>query len=528
MKTSAKALCIGCTTAVLLGSTAVQAQEACSTYVVEQGDHLRKIARKAYGNPDLYRVIFDANRDIIGSKADLILVGASLSIPCDPAKPDMAAADGADAAGSANVEDPVSVPLSTDVIDPASTPLATGVVDPAKEPLVILPELPVVDAGAETAVAEAEPAPEATTTEVVAAEPAVVEEVAPVEESATEEQVAEVVVEEAEPVPTEPVSETAEIAPAEEAAVEEAPAEVAEPAPVEEAPAEEVAVAVEPEAEPAVDAAVTEEPVVEVAAVAEAAAESAPTAAEGADGSPIKIVTGNGYAPFADETLPGGGMFTQIVEMAVFRADPDQPYTLTFINDWQAHVDALLPSQAYDLSFPWIRPNCEAPETLSAGDIARCNDFAFSAPYYEVVDGFFAAADSDLLLSTDYTDFAGKRICRPEGYTTGVLESQGLGADKVTLIRPIEASDCFEALADGKVDLVSIDTAVGDATLKQLDMVEKARQNPNLSTVLTLHVIAHKSNARAVDMLKMLDEGALEMNQSGEWWDIVSSALETQ
>ena len=95
MITSAKALCIGCTTAVLLGSVSAQAQEACSTYVVVQGDNLRNIARRAYGDPDLYRLIFDANRGLIGSKADLILIGSTLSLPCDPAKPESSAVVGA-------------------------------------------------------------------------------------------------------------------------------------------------------------------------------------------------------------------------------------------------------------------------------------------------------------------------------------------------------------------------------------------------------------------------------------------------
>ena len=468
MKTSAKSLYIGCTTAVLI-SGAASAQTACSSYTVVAGDNLRSIARNAFGDADLYREIFDANREVIGSKADLILTGAVLSIPCDKA---------------------ASVPLAeaepeTAVVDPASIPLEAGVIDPAKQPLEILPEIPVE--GADGTV-EAEPAPEEVAVAEVAPEP----EPEPVVEPAPEEVA------------------VAEVAP------EPEPEPVVEPAPEEVAVAE---VAPEPEPEPVV------EPEVEVAAVAE---EPAPAAAsEGAD-VPLRIVTGNGYLPFADEMLPGGGMFTQIVEMAVFRADPDQPYTMTFINDWQAHIDALLPMQAYDLSFPWVRPDCEGTSMLSAGDQSRCDNFAFSAPYYEIVEGYFAAANSDLLQVSNYVEFEGKRICRPEGLTTGVLDAEGLTMEKIMLSRPLEASDCFSELAAGEVDLVSIDTAVGDATLKRMGMTGQFVQNPFLTRVLSLHVIAHKSNARAVSMLKMLDEGAMEMNQSGEWWDIVSTALERQ
>lgn len=369
----------GCT-AVLLTGTAALAQEACSTHTVAPGDNLRYIARAAYGDADLYRVIYEANVDVIGQKADLIEIGTKLKIPCDPANP--------------------------------------------------------------TAAAPAEPAP-------------------------------------------------AEAAPAETATAEPAPA-----------------------AEPAAAAGVT--PV---------AAEPAPASAPEPSAKPIGFVTGNGYAPFADETLPGGGMMTQLVEMAVFRADPSIPYTLTFINDWQAHIDALLPSGAYDLSFPWVRPNCEAPETLSPGDQMRCNDFVFSGPFYEIVDGFFATRDSGLAAATKYTEFEGKRICRPEGYTTGVLDSAGLTSATVTLVRPILATDCFKALAAGEVDLVSIDAEVGDAAIAQLGLTAQVEQNPQLLTLLSLHVIAHKSNQRAVDMIGQLDSGLIEMYESGEWYEIVSSAL---
>ncbi len=364
--TFARALLLG-STALFLTAAAGQAQEACSSYKVVAGDNLRFIARKAYGDADLYRVIYEANVERIGAKADLIEVGMTLTIPCAPGAADITAA--------------------------------------------------------------AEPAPA--------------------------------------PAP-EPASETV------------------------------VPVAAKVDPQPAVPAE-----------------------------RPIAMVTASGNAPFTDKTLPGGGMMTQLVEMAVFRADPGIPYTISFVNDWQAHIDALLPSGAYDLSFPWIRPDCEGG-MLSPGDQARCNDFAFSAPFYEIVDGFFARRDGDLLETTSAAGFVGKRICRPEGYTTGVLDSYGLSVPAITLVRGERVEDCFRQLAAGEVDLVSVDAEVGDATVARMGLISKIGTNPHLSTIVSLHVIAHKSNPRAVAMLGQLDAGLIEMYQSGEWYDIVSTALLAQ
>lgn len=400
MTMTARTLWIGCAAALLSGGAA-QAQEACSTYKVVAGDNLRSIARKAYGNGDLFRVIYDANVAVIGAKADLITVGSELAIPCDPAAP-VAAASG----------------------NGTATGLASGIVDPARQPLEIVPALPLANtAGA---------APEA--------------------------------------------------------------------------------------GAPALDAA-AEAPLVETAATAPDAAAQQPNAL------PVRILTGNGYAPFADKSLPGGGMFTQLVEMAVFRADPAITYNLTFISDWQAHIDALLPSQAYDLSFPWLRPDCDGATMLSPGDQSRCENFVFSAPYYEIVDGFFAPNGSDLINATSYSAFEGMRICRPEGFTTGVLDAVGLTVPVIQLMRPIEATDCFEALEAGKVDLVSIDAEVGDSTIAKLGLTKRFAQNPHLFTLESLHVIAHKSNPAAVAMIGVMDAGLIEMYDSGEWYDIVSTAL---
>jgi Bacterial extracellular solute-binding proteins, family 3/LysM domain len=349
----------GCAALALSGGVAM-AQEACGAYVVVAGDNLRYIARSAYGDADLYRVIWEANSDKIGAKADHIEIGMTLTIPCGPGT-------------------------------------------------------------------------------------------------------------------------SATAAPTEEAAV------------------------------------------VEVAATVEET--TAPASGEPAPRMAVRIVTGNGFPPYVDETLPGGGMFTQLLEMAIFRADPGLPYNMTFINDWQAHIDALLPSLAYDISFPWVRPDCESPSMLTASDISRCENFVFSAPFLEIVDGFFTLRGSPLQASISYDDFVGKRVCRPEGYTTGVLDAVGLTSDRIQLMRENEVTDCFEALIANEVDLVSIDAEVGDTAIAELGIVTKVEQNPHLVTLTSLHAIAHKSNQHAVDMLAELDQGLVEMYESGEWYEIVSTAL---
>lgn len=50
-------------------------------YKVVGGDSLSSIAKKFYGSADLWKVIYDANKQVIGSDPNLIRPGTELTIP---------------------------------------------------------------------------------------------------------------------------------------------------------------------------------------------------------------------------------------------------------------------------------------------------------------------------------------------------------------------------------------------------------------------------------------------------------------
>ena len=53
------------------------------TYTVKAGDSLSKIAKKKYGNANLWKLIHEANKDRI-KNPDLIQIGWELKIPAKP------------------------------------------------------------------------------------------------------------------------------------------------------------------------------------------------------------------------------------------------------------------------------------------------------------------------------------------------------------------------------------------------------------------------------------------------------------
>lgn len=54
------------------------------SYTVEAGDTLATISERFYGDPTLWRRIYDANRTTIGDNPDSLRVGTALQIPPRP------------------------------------------------------------------------------------------------------------------------------------------------------------------------------------------------------------------------------------------------------------------------------------------------------------------------------------------------------------------------------------------------------------------------------------------------------------
>ncbi len=68
--------------AVVTFPLAASAQEACTTYTVQQGDTLGSIAQAAYGSYD-YQMIFNANRDALAANPNSLPTGLQLVLPCE-------------------------------------------------------------------------------------------------------------------------------------------------------------------------------------------------------------------------------------------------------------------------------------------------------------------------------------------------------------------------------------------------------------------------------------------------------------
>ena len=243
------------------------------------------------------------------------------------------------------------------------------------------------------------------------------------------------------------------------------------------------------------------------------------------DGEAISFVTANGYLPYTDETLLQRGLFTHLVTKAMMRAAPQQPFEVVFVNDWSAHLEALLPRQAFDASFPWTRPGCETQGELTQVELYACQNFVYSEPFYEIVDGFFTRAGSGHEAIVRASGYEGLTICRPEGYPTGHLEELGLMPPEVTLVQPTTSYACFGQLMAGKVDLVALDTRAGERVLNEMSLSGDVVENQHLFSIQPLRVALHKDNPKSAELIESLNAGLGLMLETGEWASIVSEGL---
>ncbi|MES2540949.1 MAG: LysM peptidoglycan-binding domain-containing protein [Pseudomonadota bacterium] len=241
---------------------------------------------------------------------------------------------------------------------------------------------------------------------------------------------------------------------------------------------------------------------------------------------PLKFVTSNNWMPFTDESLTGGGIFTRMATTAMQRGGNDRGYEVSYVDDWMAHIDTLLPSGAFDVSIAWEAPDCSKLDMLGEFSARMCTEFDFSLPIYEAAYTFNTLPDSKYANARSFEDYSGAKICRPEAWPLGDLEVQGLVPPVVEFVQPKSPLECAEKLMAGEVDVYSIETETSVANFTELDVVDKVSTNPALATFISYHFLTSKSNPRGRVYIAMLNRGITEMRESGEWYDIVATGLD--
>lgn len=238
----------------------------------------------------------------------------------------------------------------------------------------------------------------------------------------------------------------------------------------------------------------------------------------------IRLVTASDYPPLTQEDMPGGGIYTQLVQAALDTMDDDTDTGITFVNDWGSHLETLLPAGAFDGAFPWLVPNC-SEDGLSENSTFRCTQFLHSDPFVEIVTGFFSKAGSSYAFATDYSQFKGLTFCFAEGYTDAPLANGGLSTDDVTIVRKSEPVDCLAAVVDGEADIAPVEVRQAEAIAQNANLADQISLNETLTQKSTLAVYVHKSNPDGPEIIEALNEGLSKIQSDGSWFRILQSGM---
>lgn len=230
-------------------------------------------------------------------------------------------------------------------------------------------------------------------------------------------------------------------------------------------------------------------------------------------GSDFTILTGKDYAPYVDAELPNGGFSTELVQRALQWDSQPANYRVDIVGDWNSHLQPLLSGGAYDLAYPWYKPDCRNRKNLGKASTWRCDNLVFSRPLHRIVLTTFGRSGAVDDISNP-SDVSGKTICRPSGYYQGDIESMGL-LKQNEIITPAAPRDCFEALMDGEADLVSVNVDTAYKIIDAMQIEEKVEEAVALSTVQTLHVVGMRTNPDTRLLMRRIDRGLKAIDDSG-------------
>jgi polar amino acid transport system substrate-binding protein len=178
-------------------------------------------------------------------------------------------------------------------------------------------------------------------------------------------------------------------------------------------------------------------------------------------------------------------------------------FGISWVNDWAAHLNPLLLTRAFDVGFPWARPDCESGAPLDQSSQFRCQRFFFSDPLYESVTGLFVRSNSKIK-SLRREEVTGMTLCRPAGAPIHELDKDGRNWVKdgvVTLMRPPSVDECFRLLGAGAVDGVVEAELAGRASMASMGLVDRVRMLDQPVALTTYHVLISKSHPHARTIL---------------------------
>jgi len=219
---------------------------------------------------------------------------------------------------------------------------------------------------------------------------------------------------------------------------------------------------------------------------------------------PLRLVTGTGYPPFSDETLPEGGLATAIVKAAFDAAGLG--YTIDIIPWKRGYAQTV--DTAPDATFPYTPTE------------ARHEAVLYSDPLFELPVQIFSAASAPIIFHGP-PDVLGKTICEPIGFVEYWPFADMIRADRLTLLETHSLASCARNIVDGRAQFIVATPLVANYAAKAAGVEGRLVALGDVLTTDTLHLVVGKANKRATEILDAFNDGLRKIRENGRFDAIV-------
>ncbi|HSX69902.1 MAG TPA: transporter substrate-binding domain-containing protein [Pseudomonas sp.] len=226
-----------------------------------------------------------------------------------------------------------------------------------------------------------------------------------------------------------------------------------------------------------------------------------------AHAAPIRLVTGDEYAPYTGRALPEGGMLTELV-LRVLKEAGHQP-SLTWL-PWKRGYRAALKGN-FDATYPYL-PTDE-----------READYLFSAPLYETSQRLFSRT-GDALEPDAPERLSGKRMCLPLGWQPPPRFAALLADGRIGLHEPPDLTACARLIDLGRDDFFVADSLLGERALRRSGIdasrviASRGRVDSN-----TLHLLVPRNRAGGQQLIDEFNDALRRLRDSGDYRRIVDA-----
>jgi polar amino acid transport system substrate-binding protein len=226
----------------------------------------------------------------------------------------------------------------------------------------------------------------------------------------------------------------------------------------------------------------------------------------------MSLVTGDGYAPFTSQELPGGGLLTQMVEQAL-----GQEQVASSL-DWLPWSRGLQMTQQgkYDATFPYLRSE------------ALAEHFLFSEPLLMVRQHLFSRAGTAYEVD-DLSTLNGARLCYPLGWQLPVAIQALVEQRRLIRHAPKGLNECARLLLLGRDDFFIANGPIGAAALSATGQpASRFRRSQGSFGETSLHVIVSREHPRAEQLLQIINKSLAQFRDGDRFQRLLGNYLEAR